>query len=146
MMDPNNMIVLLGKSREDPEVLRFTESIGGAEVEEIEDVWFICFRKQGVSFRFDDDSLRSIELYLKGDKDGGFKPYEGPLPHGLKKSLSRDQVNAKIGEPAVSKPGWAIYQINNHAVHIGYDDKGLIQSTTLLNPSQSLHLKNLKKK
>ena len=148
MVNADKMVSLLGKSRKDQVVRKFADEAGGSEVAEIEDVWFMSFRKLGFSFRFDAEKLSTIELYVRGDKGEGFLPYAGELPHGLKSSFSRSKVDAAIGEPAVSKPAWAMYRFDDHALHIGYGDKSEVASMTLMSldsDAARFHFKNLKK-
>lgn len=45
--------------------------------------------------------LASVVLMTAPSKNAkGWTPYNGPLPHGLKKTDSKDDVVAKLGEPA----------------------------------------------
>jgi hypothetical protein len=80
------------------------------------------------------DTANCVQFFSEGGQ-AGYRPYLGPLPHGLSFASSRAQVRQAMGEPVKANDGgravlglkirpWDWFASDGRKVHFEYQDGG----------------------
>lgn len=141
---------LLGKGEDSPEFQDFVKSLAAKPtVETFEgERRYFTFAEHGLDVVFDEGRVASCHL-VGPEGDSSFRPYGGPLPHGLSFANSRDTLVARLGQPSKSHPGredprptvrikpWMKFSFSTHALHVQFTPDGSrIELVTLLGPDR----------
>jgi hypothetical protein len=155
-----SLSVLLARRQDDPLVANYLLTLGGPRaLEQDEHLGYIEYQDRGVAVMFqkegwilpegqpaDDKVFRVDALHFYSQGYEGYDEYDGLLPEGLRFSDTRDDVHARLGEPAASGggnkgsfkkvwPRWDRYDFDGHALRFQYHDKGdVISMVTLMRP------------
>ena len=112
--------------------LRVDPALHGAlgPAEERDGRWRVAAPALGLAFVAPEDRVVSM-VFVYCTPIEGFEPYGGPLPHGLKTAMSRDQVRSLLGRPERSgdasrlpvlgdKPAWDRFVVDESRLHVSY--------------------------
>jgi hypothetical protein len=126
---------VLGGKINDRRLAEIIKEIGEEpEVSSDDEGTYFEFKKKGISlFLGEAGELETIFLY--GENEEGFYPYEGDLPHGANFAWSRESLREKIGHPTASGQAagiltpnviesWDRYNTEWGAIHFRYLDDG----------------------
>lgn len=104
------------------------DALGPAE--ERDGRWRVAAPALGMAFVTPEDRVVSM-VFVYCTPIEGFEPYGGPLPHGLKTAMGRDQVRSLLGWPERSgepsrlpvlgdKPAWDRFEVAEGRLHVSY--------------------------
>jgi hypothetical protein len=125
-MDGNDFIALLGLTWEDKDVQRFLAEFGVAKKKPKIDpdslAGYLVIKKSGLEIAFKDEHdvtfrrtdydegdlvLANIRMYGDGNTKG-YAPFEGELPHELKKEFGLKEVQARLGKASATNKSIAL--------------------------------------
>lgn len=140
-------IMLLGRSRNDPEVVRLIDAFSDEAVrtvdrEDVADEEYIEVKNYGFSLYFDTGKLASVFLY-SDTKDPEYSTYALGLPLAVSFRQSKLDVVSHLGTPSAEGggkigvfgrvPRWVRYDRGTYSVHIEFaDEPDLVQMVTLM--------------
>lgn len=143
-------VALLGKRVSDPLVVRYLEPRSGQyETSTYGASVYFSFKKEGVSFLFEDEVLGTVFLYSEGHEH--FSQFQGRLPRGLSFSDHLEQVRERMGKPSRSGGGggqttilgpvadWDKWYFPTWSLHVQYDRDGRVQMVTLMSQERDPH-------
>ncbi len=119
----NSLAQLIGKSVFDEEVTAFKNTLGDYEVESFRNIRNVMFTAGGVELVFNAESEEVTGVFLMGPNNLWYTPYSGSLPDGLNWTMTRSQVEAKIGKGIKKYPYGerVVYQYREKHFEISYD-------------------------
>ncbi|MFM2226170.1 MAG: hypothetical protein RJA07_2372 [Bacteroidota bacterium] len=141
--EPSVPTRLIGKNKNDADVKKYEDELGSSNVQMInyEQSSQYLNKDVGVVLNFDDaKNVASVMFVNKNELLGNdIKQYQGKLPEGINFSLSRTEVEERLGVPAqisfnTESNFWEMYSINNgnDALYITYNTKSADAKNALI--------------
>jgi hypothetical protein len=124
----SDLILLLGKTADDPAVVRSIESHELNDVYDDPPLWrYVGSMVKGADLLFEEDRVIDVQIHTKPTKRRNATPEQ--LPFGLKNGMSQRQVHEVLGTPYEEDRYDSRYLMSNPKVRLilAYDDGGVVR-------------------
>jgi hypothetical protein len=139
---------LIGRRSSEITSMSLFRDAAEVEKETIEELTYIEFPREGVSFVVDEnDMVEAIHLYSEGLDS--YSQYDGEIPGGLNFAMNQQGVRSVLGSPAAQAdegesfldkhPAWDVFRVNAVYMNVSYEfDRQSVQQFTLSAESPAL--------
>ncbi|HYJ42456.1 MAG TPA: hypothetical protein VEW08_16820 [Steroidobacteraceae bacterium] len=130
-----DLITLLGKKSDDPEVVRAIEKHQLNDVYDDPPLWrYVGSKVKGTDLLFEEECVVDVQVHAQATKRRDAIP--GELPFGLKKGMTQRQVHAELGTPYEADTHDSRYRIANPAIRllVAYDESGVVRYLSIAPP------------
>jgi hypothetical protein len=125
----SDLLAVLGKNASNPKVVRAVAEHA------LDDVWedpelfrrYVGSEKKGVDLLFKDDRVVDVQIHVQPTK--GYCAFAEPLPFGIQKGMTQQQVHELLGTPqaADSIDSKYLMRDRNFRLAVVYDSTGVVR-------------------
>ncbi|MCW3084734.1 MAG: hypothetical protein JWP12_2100 [Bacteroidetes bacterium] len=122
-----SLVDLLGKKSDDPAFKNMWNTFGNdSTMHPFNDCFFVNYGPEGLSFRFEKDSLLST-IFVEN-------AYKGELPFGLLWADNKRKVEKKAGKPSKTsqRGNFTFCLYKERSLHLIYDEKNKIKQVSIV--------------